>query len=148
MINPPNNDFSILGKEAADIAKSLTQNWSSRLKPLFDQMVEPEAAFWKITCSTPSGVPVWPNNPRVTAIGDAVHSMTPAGGIGANTAMRDSALLGRLLAKRGGYDESVTKAYEDEMRVYGSEAVKSSYGMATKQFGVTIDEKTSPTVGG
>ena len=148
IIEPPNNDFSIIGKEAADIAKSLTSHWTSRLRPLFEEMSESEAAFWKITCSTPSGVPQWTNDPRVTVIGDAVHSMTPAGGIGANTAVRDSALLGRLLAEAGGYREGLTKAYEDGMRVYGSEAVKASYGMATSQFGMLIDEKTSPTVGG
>ncbi|KAF2759414.1 FAD/NAD(P)-binding domain-containing protein [Pseudovirgaria hyperparasitica] len=147
VIAPPNNDFSIIGKEAADIAKSLTANWHPRIKPLFDQMDEKNAAFWKITCSTPSGVPEWPNDPRVTVIGDAVHSMTPAGGIGANTAVRDSALLGRLLAEAGGWKEGITAAYEKEMRVYGSEAVAHSYGMAKGQFGVTIDEDTSPTVG-
>lgn len=79
VITPPNNDFSIIGKQAADIAKSLTANWSENLKPLFNEMAESEAAFWKITCSTPSGIPVWQNEPRVTVIGDAVHSMTPAG---------------------------------------------------------------------
>ena len=71
--------------------------------------------------------------------------MTPAGGIGANTAVRDSALLGRLLTEAGGYAEGVTAEYEKKMRVYASEAVRSSYGMATKQFGVAIDEN-SPTV--
>lgn len=62
--------------------------------------------------------------------------------------MRDSALLGRLIRDAGGYKDGVTAAYEKEMRVYASEAVASSYGMATSQFGVLIDEKTSPTVGG
>lgn len=69
----------MLGDPAARIAKSLTADWHPRLKPLFDRMVDSEAAFWKITCSTPSGVPQWQNEPRVTVIGDAVHSMTPAG---------------------------------------------------------------------
>ena len=79
VIKAPNNDDSIIGKPAADIAKALTANWHPRLRPLFEQMAETEAAFWKITCSTPSGVPDWQNEPRVTVIGDAVHSMTPAG---------------------------------------------------------------------
>lgn len=117
VVQPPNNDFSIVGKPAADIAKSLTQNWHARVKPLFEQINEKEAAFWKITCSTPSGVPQWGNEPRVTVIGDAVHSMTPAGGIGANTACRDSALLGKLIGKAGGWEEGITAAYEKEMRV-------------------------------
>ncbi|EME41120.1 hypothetical protein DOTSEDRAFT_74591 [Dothistroma septosporum NZE10] len=147
VIKPPNNDFAIIGKPAADIAKDLTKDWHPRLKPLFENMDEQNAAFWKITCSSPSGVPEWQNEPRVTVIGDAVHSMTPAGGIGANTAVRDSALLGRLLAEAGGWKDGITAAYEKEMRVYGSEAVATSYGMATSQFGVKIEEGVSPTVG-
>ncbi|KAH6689865.1 hypothetical protein F5X68DRAFT_204373 [Plectosphaerella plurivora] len=145
-VKAPNDDYSIVGAQAAQIAKSLAANWHPRFKPLFDEMIETEAAFWKITCSSPSGVPEWPNEPRVTVIGDAVHSMTPAGGIGANTAVRDSALLGRLLREAGGYADGVTAAYEKEMRVYGSEAVNESYTMATRGFGINIDEETTPTV--
>ncbi|WWD07678.1 hypothetical protein V865_005779 [Kwoniella europaea PYCC6329] len=146
LIKAPNDDYTIIGKQAADIAKSLTSKWHEKLKPLFEQMVEDEAAFWKITCSSPSGVPVWTNHPRITVIGDAVHSMTPAGGIGANTAVRDSALLGRLIREAGGYREGLTREYEEKMRVYASEAVAISYGLAEKQFGIRIDEETSPTV--
>ncbi|KAL2413216.1 hypothetical protein ABEF95_004327 [Exophiala dermatitidis] len=139
VIVSPNDDYTIVGKTAADIAKSLARDWHPRFKPLFDQMNENEAAFWKLTCSTPTGVPEWPNEPRVTVIGDAAHAMTPAGGIGANTAVRDSALLGRLLGEAGGYKDGITAAYEKGMRVYASEAVRSSYGMATKAFSVHID---------
>jgi len=145
VIRPPNEDYTITGTVAADIAKSIAANWHPRVKPLFEEMAVSEAAFWKITCSNPSGVPEWPNQPRVTVIGDAAHSMTPAGGIGANTAVRDSALLGRLLAEAGGFADGVTAAYEKEMRVYASEAVKTSYGLARSQFGVVIDKNT-PTI--
>ncbi|KAI8665458.1 FAD-binding-3 domain-containing protein [Fusarium sp. Ph1] len=145
-IRAPNDDYTIVGKQAADIARSISKDWHPRFKPLFDEMNESEAAFWKITCSTPSGVPEWPNEPRVTVIGDAVHSMTPAGGIGANTAVRDSALLGRLLREAGGYKPGVTAAYEKEMRVYASEAVNQSYSTALGAFGIKIDEETSPVV--
>jgi len=76
IIAAPNDDYTIVGKTAADIIKKLTVNWHPRFKPLFDNIVESESAFWKITCSTPSGVPEWTNSPRVTVIGDAAHSMT------------------------------------------------------------------------
>jgi 2-polyprenyl-6-methoxyphenol hydroxylase-like FAD-dependent oxidoreductase len=143
VIRAPNDNYSLIGKPAAEIAKSLSAHWHPRLRPLFDEMAEQEAAFWKITCSTPTGVPEWPNNPQVTVIGDAAHSMTPAGGIGANTAVRDSALLGRLLVEAGGAcEEGLTAAYERQMRVYAGEAVRSSYNMAKMQFGITIDENT------
>lgn len=142
VIEARNDNYSMIGAPAADIAKALTANWHPRLRPLFEEMDESEAAFWKITCSTPTGVPEWRNEPRVTVIGDAAHSMTPAGGIGANTAVRDSALLGRLLAEAGGCKDGVTATYEKEMRVYASEAVKTSYGMARAQFGISIDENS------
>ncbi|KAK4163987.1 hypothetical protein QBC43DRAFT_370219 [Cladorrhinum sp. PSN259] len=146
VVRAPNDDYTIVGEQAADLAKALSKNWHPRFRPMFDEMIVRDAAFWKITCSTPSGVPEWPNDPRVTVIGDAVHSMTPAGGIGANTAVRDSALLGKLLAEAGGYKPGVTAAYEKEMRVYGSEAVNLSYSMAVGQFGIKIDEETSAIV--
>ncbi|KAJ6781538.1 hypothetical protein PWT90_05025 [Aphanocladium album] len=140
VINAPNDNYSIVGEAAASIAKDLTRDWNPRFKPLVDQMRVEDAAFWKITCSTPSGVPEWPNVPRVTVIGDAAHSMTPAGGLGANTALRDSALLGRLLGEASGFREGLTAEFEKQMRVYGSEAVGQSYGLATKQFGIQIEE--------
>ena len=142
LIKAPGDNYSIVGKEAADLAKKLTSHWHERVKPLFDNMVENEAAFWKITCSTPGGVPDWPNQPRVTVIGDAAHSMTPAGGIGANTAVRDSAYLGKLLGEAGGYKEGVTKDYEKKMREWGSEAVAKSYGLASKSWGMEITVDT------
>lgn len=143
VIRAPNDDDSMIGAPAAKIAKALTANWDPRLRPLFEEMTESEAAFWKITCSTPTGVPEWQNEPRVTVIGDAAHSMTPAGGIGANTAVRDSELLGRLLAEAGGYRSGVTAAYETAMRVYASEAVKTSYRLAQAHFGVSLDENST-----
>ncbi|AEO55690.1 hypothetical protein MYCTH_2299772 [Thermothelomyces thermophilus ATCC 42464] len=146
VIRPPNDDHTIVGKPAADVARSLTRNWHPRFRPLIDQLDEPEAAFWKITCSAPSGVPEWPNEPRVTLIGDAVHSMTPAAGLGANTAVRDSALLGRLLREAGGCKPGVTAAYEKEMRIYASQAVGQSYATAVRQFGIKIDEEATRTV--
>ncbi|KAM0543438.1 hypothetical protein ACHAPJ_012302 [Fusarium lateritium] len=146
VIRAPNDDYAIVGKPAADLAKSITKDWHPRFRPLFENMDESEAAFWKITCSTPSGVPEWKNEPRVTVIGDAAHSMTPAGGLGANTACQDSALLGRLLREAGGYGPGVTAAYEKEMRVYASKAVNESYSTAKKAFGIDIDEENTPTV--
>ena len=137
VINAPNDNYAIVGQTAADLAKSLTAKWDKRFRPLFEEMNVNEAAFWKITCSTPGGVPVWPNVERVTVIGDAAHSMTPAGGIGANTAMRDSALLGKLMGEARGFRPGLTEEYEREMRVYASQAVKMSHdGMqASLKFG-------------
>lgn len=74
-IKAPNDDYSIVGQQVAGLAKELTSKWHERFRPLFEQIVVEEAAFWKITCSNPEGPPVWRSEERVTVIGDAVHSM-------------------------------------------------------------------------
>jgi 2-polyprenyl-6-methoxyphenol hydroxylase-like FAD-dependent oxidoreductase len=56
--------------------------------------------------------------------------------VGANTALRDAELLGRLIGERGGWKDDITGEYEKQMREYASENVKDSYGFAAKQFGI------------
>ena len=141
----PNDDYSIIGKEAANIARSLTKDWHPKFQPLFEQMRENDAAFWKITCSSPSGVPEWTNDPRVTIIGDAAHSMVNHMAQGAATSMEDGAFLGRCVAKvvegRIRLDEAV-RIYEDE-RVLAAEnddrgCVDTSWGVGRVNWGVVL----------
>lgn len=62
-------------------------------------------------------VPVWPTG-RVTLLGDAIHAMSPAGGLGANTALADAASLASLLARADGPDTLIDAVgrYEGAMR--------------------------------
>lgn len=70
----------------------------------------------------------WPAS-TVTLIGDAIHNMTPMAGIGANTALRDAAVLGRALAEaEAGRAEPVAAVagYEERMRGYANRAIALS----------------------
>lgn len=70
----------------------------------------------------------WPAG-RVTLMGDAIHSMTPMAGIGANTALRDADLLRSKLIEvhEGGSLMEAVASYEEEMRRYSYTAVKQSH---------------------
>jgi 2-polyprenyl-6-methoxyphenol hydroxylase-like FAD-dependent oxidoreductase len=138
----PFDDFSVAGKPAADLSRALTAGWHERLRPIFEEQIDDEAAFLKMSTSSPDGVAEWKSEPRVTLIGDAVHAMTPAGGVGANTALRDAALLGRLLADAVGSREGLTATYEREMRAYASANVKMSFEAASRMFAITELTKT------
>ena len=77
-----------------------------------------------------TSVPVtsWPSR-RITLIGDAIQSMTPYRGIGANIALRDAALLCRKLAAAADGESSIEASihdYERQMRDCGFAAVRSS----------------------
>lgn len=70
----------------------------------------------------------WPSS-NVTLLGDAIHNMTPAGGVGANTALRDASLLCRTLAAVDRGERQLLQAireYEEAMLSYGFAAVKKS----------------------
>jgi 2-polyprenyl-6-methoxyphenol hydroxylase-like FAD-dependent oxidoreductase len=75
-------------------------------------------------------VPVepWPTR-RVTLIGDAIHSMTPYQGIGANVALKDAVGLARKLIAANRGERPVREAireYEADMVDYGFRAVRRS----------------------
>jgi 2-polyprenyl-6-methoxyphenol hydroxylase-like FAD-dependent oxidoreductase len=73
----PNDDFSVSGQAAVDIAVDLTKNWSDTVRPILVEQKVEDAAFLKMSTSDPDGVCEWKNEPRVTLMGDAVHAMTP-----------------------------------------------------------------------
>lgn len=137
LIEAPGNKYQVVGKVAADLSKQLTSKWHETIKPIFTQQIEEESGFWKMTTSSPEGVPEWKNDIRVTVVGDAVHSMTPAGGNGANTALVTASILGKLLRLSNGWDESITSTYEKQMRKIATQNVQTSFNIAKSRFGIT-----------
>ena len=66
---------------------------------------------------------------RVTLLGDAIHSMTPYRGIGANVALKDAVRLGRALTMANRAERPIIDAirdYETDMIDYGFRAVETS----------------------
>ena len=86
------------------------------------------STFHVVSIKTSVPVAPWPTR-RMTLIGDAIHSMTPYRGIGANIALRDAALLsGNLKEAALGVCtiEEAINDYERQMREYGFAAVRAS----------------------
>lgn len=132
----PGGDLSIVGKVAADLSRELTTDWHPKIRRVLTEQNDAEAAFLKMMTADPDGVPEWPNESRITLLGDAVHCMTPAGGVGANTALKDAALLGKMIAECKGRIDGVTQKYEDQMRIYASANVKMSFEAASARFNI------------
>ena len=77
-----------------------------------------------------AAVPIasWPAS-RVTLLGDAIHAMSPARGSGANTALRDAALLATELGAAARDEKTPVQAiadYERQMIDYGFAAVRAA----------------------
>jgi 2-polyprenyl-6-methoxyphenol hydroxylase-like FAD-dependent oxidoreductase len=102
------------------------RRWHPGLRRLVELASVGETMLVPIRTSIPVGP--WPAS-RVTLLGDAIHAMSPARGSGANTALRDAALLSAELgrAARGDKKPQVAIAdYEREMTDYGFAAVRAS----------------------
>ncbi|MEV4314990.1 FAD-dependent monooxygenase [Actinocrispum sp. NPDC049592] len=108
------------------IAEDLVATWHPGLRAIIDN-ADAEATYpFGIFCARP--VQRW-SQPGVTLLGDAIHTMTPGRGEGANTALRDAALLTARLADVAAGRSALSTAiaaYETEMLRYGFEAVENS----------------------
>ena len=110
----------------AAIAARAMKPWAKGFRDLVELSDPTTISCLPIRTSVP--VAPWPTG-RITLIGDAIHSMTPYRGIGANIALKDALRLRDALvaAQRG--DTSLLKAiggYEAGMRDYGFRAVRNS----------------------
>jgi 2-polyprenyl-6-methoxyphenol hydroxylase-like FAD-dependent oxidoreductase len=108
------------------VAVDSIRRWHPDLRRLLALAEVQETIRLAIRTSVP--IDPWPAT-RVTLLGDAIHAMSPARGSGANTALRDAALLAEELAAAARGDKPVLRAiadYEQEMVGYGFAAVRAS----------------------
>jgi 2-polyprenyl-6-methoxyphenol hydroxylase-like FAD-dependent oxidoreductase len=114
------------GSALAELVRDMTPDWHPNLHRLF-ALTEPGTCF-PIAIRTSVLPPPWTPS-SVTMIGDAIHTMTPGRGVGANTALRDAVLLcQQLIAVRDGRATVVeaVAAYETKMVDYAFDAVAKS----------------------
>ncbi|AYG57766.1 FAD-dependent oxidoreductase [Rhizobium jaguaris] len=114
------------GDELQHLGLELTRDWHPHMRALI-RLTEP-AAIHHLGMRTSVPLSPWESS-NVTLLGDAIHTMTPGRGAGANTALRDAALLGQLLVEVHQAQRPLVQAihdYEVEMLRYSTEAVNES----------------------
>jgi 2-polyprenyl-6-methoxyphenol hydroxylase-like FAD-dependent oxidoreductase len=115
-------DNSALHRLAIDAVR----DWHPAVRRLIAEADSP--TIFPITFSSAQPVAPW-HVPSVTLLGDAIHTMSPGRGEGANTALRDAALLRHTLVDVMPQGTPLAQAkaqYETEMLRYGFEAVDVS----------------------
>ncbi|HLN67425.1 MAG TPA: FAD-dependent monooxygenase [Streptosporangiaceae bacterium] len=102
------------------------RRWHPDLVRLVQLASIPKTSLVAIRAAVP--IASWPAS-RVTLLGDAIHAMSPARGSGANTALRDAALLATELGAAARDEKTPVQAiadYERQMVDYGFAAVRAS----------------------
>jgi salicylate hydroxylase len=122
----PANVDSLSPAELMRLADQMTDGWHPRLKNMI-RRADPDSVLL-LRFNTSPRVERWPPG-RVTLMGDAIHSMPPSGGLGANTALMDAAVLCEALHEfKAGRCDLVGSvgAYETRMFKYAFPAVAES----------------------
>lgn len=123
----PQGDFyNLPSEEIFNRIDWVTRNWNPKIKALFQYCDRDSLVVAPIRSSLPKKK--WKSR-FITALGDAVHTMSPAGGVGANTAFIDAALLTKNISKALCHSTSLKRAisdYEDQMRIYSNQAIEFS----------------------
>ena len=118
--------FALPGARLRDLELAQTDGWD----PAVRRIIAAQDAASIFPVSVRSSVPHdgWDPGP-VALLGDAVHAMSPAIGVGANTALRDAQVLTARLADAATTGSPATEAldrYQREMLGYGFAAVRES----------------------
>jgi 2-polyprenyl-6-methoxyphenol hydroxylase-like FAD-dependent oxidoreductase len=124
LLGAPRENTELSGAALLARIEALTESWHPHLRSLFAHAV-PDTIRAMPVRSTTSPLP-WQID-GVTGLGDAVHTMSPAGGLGANTALRDAAqLAGYLSTVVQGHSTlpEAIAAYERDMCERAREAVR------------------------
>ncbi|MFB9235043.1 FAD-dependent oxidoreductase [Plantactinospora siamensis] len=131
---PDERLFRLAPRELWKIAVTATAGWHPAVRELFAHA--DGDTFFPIAIRASEPVEPWESGP-VTLLGDAVHTMPPTGGVGANAALRDAATLaGELLsAVRAGTPlRDAVGAYERVMLPRGFDTIEGSLRMASQMF--------------
>src|SRR5690606_30848638 len=108
----PSDISEMSGVQLRDAVSRMIEAWHPDLRELVAGAHPDTVSLLPIRTS----IPIDPWQPsRVTLLGDAIHSMTPMRGIGANVALRDARLLTEALTS-GRDPVAVIGAYEKRMR--------------------------------
>lgn len=129
MVVPPES----VGADLLGTVREATKTWNPTVKTLI--AYADSASFFPITIRASDRVDPWRSGP-VTLLGDAIHTMPPAGGVGANTALQDAALLAAELLS-GSDLLSAVAAYERVMIPRGFDTVESSLRMIGQMTGTS-----------
>lgn len=120
----------LTGDDAWRLVLERTSGWHPGLREVL-RYADTSASF-VVPMRAIEPVQPWPAGP-VVALGDAVHTMPPSGGVGANTALRDAAALTRVLTAVDAGKTTLAEAiaeYQAAMVKYATESVQMSLRIA------------------
>ncbi|KAI0098823.1 FAD/NAD(P)-binding domain-containing protein [Nemania sp. FL0031] len=114
-------------EEKAQYLQTMTRTWHPNLKVLFNSAAHELSACVPVVSSKPdTGIRSAGQTGYVTLVGDAAHPMSPMGGSGADTAIRNAADLAKTIAEEGITQDTLAE-FESRMEERAKERIEHSF---------------------
>jgi 2-polyprenyl-6-methoxyphenol hydroxylase-like FAD-dependent oxidoreductase len=122
-----------LKRPAHELSLQVSEEWDPSIRCLLELQDPAAGAVLQVATTTPD-IPFWEPNAHITLLGDSIHLMSPAGGVGAGTALMDATTLTKALIN-GPVSVETIGSYEAGMRNYAKMAIERSFRGGAKIFG-------------
>lgn len=143
IFNLPEGSLShVTGEEAAVMSLRITDCWDPQIRSLLHLQDKTQSSLLRVLSTSPE-IELWAPSARVTVIGDAIHPMSPCGGVGAVTALVDGANLAEIIATKGISEEAIGE-FEGKMREFAGKSIQRSFIGGRKLFGQKPFEQCKP----
>ncbi|KXX83073.1 Kynurenine 3-monooxygenase [Madurella mycetomatis] len=113
-------------KTAKELSMMLTEEWAGSARCLIKLQDETFAVSLRVVSSTPD-LSEWKPSPFVTLVGDVIHVMSPSGGVGAATAVKDAVALTKVLTELDGISLASINAHKATMRAVAKGNIERSF---------------------
>ena len=128
-------------EDTAAIWQRITECWDPSIRSILHLQDKAQSSMLRVLSASPDIEP-WAPSDQVTVIGDAIHVMSPCGGVGAVTALVDGANLAKTISTKGITKESIGD-FEKTMRAFAGANIRRSYIGGRKLFGQRPFEECS-----
>ncbi|MGK5552593.1 FAD-dependent oxidoreductase [Actinomadura kijaniata] len=129
--------FRMSSEELWKLSTDTVAGWHPAVREIYARA--DAESFFPITFRISKRIPAWTPGP-ITLLGDAVHTMPPTAGAGANTALADAATLAEEILSAARGEKSLVEAvaaYQEIMLPRGFAAVDNSRRLAAQMFAAT-----------
>ena len=107
-----------LRSRPAELSLEITEEWDPSIRSLLQLQDRSLTSGMRVLSAIPD-MDTWRPSAHVTVMGDAIHVMSPSGGVGAVAALNDSIELAQIIGCEGVNIESVGR-FEAKMRSFAS----------------------------
>lgn len=119
-----------------ELALALTEEWHPSVRSLIELQDRSLTAGMRIYSSSLK-IPTWKTSGVVTIMGDAAHTMSPAGGVGAVGALNDAYEVVEMIVNEG-VSESAVGKFEQRMRSFAEILLQRTDSASKRMLGVGL----------